>query len=583
MGKHTDIRWLQWGEEAFSKARESGKPILLDLSAVWCHWCHVMDETSYSDDEIIDLINDSFVAIRVDIDQRPDIRERYNFGGYPTTAFLDAEGGVIAGGTYIPPDQLKRTLMQVKGYYETSDGKAREGKMPPEVVVRPSKGGLSPDIMEEVLGYLLQQYDEPYGGFGGAPKFPQPETLDLALYHYKVSRNSYFLKVVEKTLGAMAEGGIYDAVEGGFFRYSVTRDWSEPHYEKMLEVNIGLLRNYLNAYALLGERRYREVAEGVLGYVENTLRDPEGGFYGSQDADEEYYRKSGKERGRVDAPYVDKTLYADLNGQAVSSYFRAAVALGENTYEKAALAALRAIEERLSTPDFNIFHYWDGEAKVDGLLSDYVHVATAYLDAYEHTGDEGHLDRCVALTHRMLANLLDDDGLLADRQEKESDIGLLKVAQKPLVDNSRAAILLVRLYELTNDVSFRDASRRILEGFTGQYERYSIFASAYAMAVVTFLKGPLRLVLVGDAGPETEDLRREVLSSFQPRRVLQFLRVGTEAFKEAKYPESPAPAVYACVGTQCSSPITGSEVMKHAEVFMTAVDGIQGSSVDDAQ
>lgn len=580
MGKHTDIRWLQWGEEAFAEARESKKPVLLDLSAVWCHWCHVMDETSYSDDEVIGLVNDNFVAIRVDIDQRPDIRERYNFGGYPTTAFLDADGGVIAGGTYIPPDQLKRTLMQVKGYYETSDGKAREGKVPPEAVVQPSEGELDPDIMEEVLGYLLQQYDELYGGFGGAPKFPQPEALDLALYYYKVSGNNYFLKVVEKTLGAMAEGGVYDTVEGGFFRYSVTRDWSEPHYEKMLEVNIGLLRNYLNAYALLGERRYREVAEGILRYVEKVLRDPKGGFYGSQDADEDYYKKSMVERGKVEAPYVDRTLYADLNGQAISSYFRAAAVLGEDEYREAALTALQALGEKLSTPEGNLYHYRDGEAVVEGLLSDYVHVARAYLDAYEHTGDEGHLEKCKVLAQRTLANLLDEDGLLMDRRGEEGDIGLLNVAQKPLVDNSHAAMLLLKLHELTDEVGFREASGGILRGFTGQYARYSIFASAYAVAVVAFLRGPLRLVLVGNAGAETEEVRRDVLASFQPRRVLQFLRIGTKALKEASYPESPAPAIYACVGTQCSNPITGSEVMKDAEAFLTAVDGGQGPSVN---
>ncbi|MFQ5552512.1 MAG: thioredoxin domain-containing protein, partial [Thermoplasmata archaeon] len=290
MGSHTDIRWEEWGEAAFKEAKAEGKPILLDLSAVWCHWCHVMDETSYADDEIIQLINDDFVPIRVDIDRRPDIRERYNFGGYPTTAFLNGEGEIISGGTYIPPDQMKRALVQIKTHFEKTGGAVdHTHRRPPEVDVEAPQGGLSEEIYEETLGHLLQQYDEMYGGFGGAPKFPQPDVLDLALYHYQASGNDYFRKLVEKSLDGMAGGGMYDSVEGGFFRYSVTRDWSEPHFEKMLDVNVGLLRNYLHAYAVLGKEAYREVAEDVLRYLEASLRDPKDGFWGSQDADEEYY------------------------------------------------------------------------------------------------------------------------------------------------------------------------------------------------------------------------------------------------------------------------------------------------------
>ncbi|MFQ6013676.1 MAG: DUF255 domain-containing protein, partial [Thermoplasmata archaeon] len=249
MGTHTDIRWEEWGEEAFQEAKEAGKPILLDLSAVWCHWCHVMDETSYSDDEIIRLINEDFVPIRVDIDRRPDIRERYNFGGYPTTAFLNAEGEIVSGGTYIPPDQMKKVLVKIKDHFERTGGQAeRVHRRAPEGDGEGLGEGLSEEIYEEILGHLLQQYDEVYGGFGGAPKFPQPDVLDLALYHYQSSGNDFFRKVVERSLDGMAGGGMYDRVEGGFFRYSVTRDWSEPHYEKMLDVNVGLLRNYLHAY-----------------------------------------------------------------------------------------------------------------------------------------------------------------------------------------------------------------------------------------------------------------------------------------------------------------------------------------------
>ncbi|MEE9236336.1 MAG: DUF255 domain-containing protein [Thermoplasmata archaeon] len=577
MGKHTDIRWREWGEEAFKEAKEAEKPVLLDLSAVWCHWCHVMDETSYSDDEVIQLINESLVPIRVDIDQRPDIRERYNFGGYPTTAFLDGDGEVITGGTYIPPDQMKRTLIQVKEYYESSGGKARRRRVLKESEVEPSRGAPKLDIMEEIVGHLLEQYDELHGGFGNAPKFPQPEGIDLVLYKYKLSGNRYFRKLVEKTLAAMAGHGMYDDVEGGFFRYSVNRDWSEPHYEKMLEVNVGLLRNYLNAFVLLKEPWYRDVALDVLRYLEGNLHNPKGGFFASQDADEEYYGMSQKGRDSVQAPYIDKTLYADLNGQAVSSYFRAGAVLGEERFLKAGLTTLALIEKRLLKEDGFLYHYRDGESGVDGLLGDYVYLSKAFLEAYEHVGEMVYLDKCKAVIDRMLTSMRDERGLLTDRQTRESDIGLLKAPQRPLVENAHAALVLLKLEELAEEQGYGDAARQILEGFSGQYSRYSIFAAPYAIAVYTYLKGPLRLVLVGrkDDG-RTRQMNADLVAAFEPRRVVQILQPGTATFQDAKYPDEPAPAVYACVGRQCSSPITDLEPMKAVEVFVGSVETQEG-------
>ncbi len=573
MGTHTDIRWQEWSEAAFQEAREAGKPVLLDLSAVWCHWCHVMDETSYSDDEIIRLINEEFVPVRVDIDRRPDIRERYNFGGYPTTAFLDADGEVIAGGTYIPPDQMRRTLGQVKGYVDQGGGAARQRKTTPESDVAPAPGDLSLDVVQDVLGHVLQQHDDLHGGFGTAPKFPQPEVLDLALDQYRGTGNKQFLRLVDKTLRGMAGGGMYDPVEGGFYRYSVTRDWSEPHYEKMLDVNAGLLRNYLNAYAVTGDGAYRQVAEGVLRYMEAALRNPEGGFYGSQDADEEYYQLAAEKREESPSPYIDETLYGDLNGQAVSSYLRAAAVLGEARYRGAAMATLQVLHDRLVAEDGRVHHYWDGEAQMDGLLGDYVYLGRALLDAYEQSQEDTHLDRSRAIVDAMLEELRDEEGILIDRRMRESDIGLLRSPQRPLIENAHAATLLLKLHELSPHEGYRDAAKAVLTGLSGQYVRYGLFAAPYAMAVRTYLRGPVRLVLVGrHDDPATAETQRRLLEPFEPRRVLQLLEPGTAAFKEAQYPEEPSPAVYACVGTQCSPPLKGTDLVAEIDAYVRTVD-----------
>ncbi|MFQ5908594.1 MAG: thioredoxin domain-containing protein [Thermoplasmata archaeon] len=574
MGSHTDIRWQEWGEGPFQEAKEAGKPILLDLSAVWCHWCHVMDETSYADDEIIRLINEDFVPIRVDIDRRPDIRERYNFGGYPTTAFLNGEGEIISGGTYIPPEQMKKVLMQIKNYFETTGGTAEHThRTTPEVRVEPPQGGLGEEIYEEVLGHLLQQYDEVYGGFGGAPKFPQPDVLDLALHHYQASGNDFFRKIVEKTLDGMAGGGMYDTVEGGFFRYSVTRDWSEPHFEKMLDVNVGLLRNYLQAFTVLGKEAYRDVAKDVLRYLEASLRDPSEGFWGSQDADEEYYDLPMEKREKLEAPYIDRTVYADLSGQAIEAYLLAGVVLEDDAYRDVALATLARLEEQMLKEDGSVSHYWDGSAHVEGMLGDYVYLARAFLSAFEHTGEERYLARSESLAQAMMAVLTDESGLLTDRRPQEGDIGLLREGQKPLMDNAHAALLLLKLQELTHNEAYGRAAAEILEGFGGQYQRYAIFASGYALAVEAYRKGVLKVDLVLEDGVDGgRGILDPLLRAFQPGWVVRPLHVGTEPFKAATYPDEPAPAIYACKGTQCSPPIISSSPVEAVQAFASDLE-----------
>jgi uncharacterized protein YyaL (SSP411 family) len=319
---------------------------------------------------------------------------------------------------------------------------------------------------------------------------------------------------------------------------------------------------------------FREVARDILRYLEASLRDPEGGFFGSQDADEEYYTMSKEERASTTPPYVDKTLYADLNSQAVSVYLQASAILREEAYREAALTALRTIEERLLRGDGTLCHFWEGEPGVDGMLSDYVHVSEAFLSAYEHTGEGRHLERARTVADRMLDIHLDDKGLLMDRRPREDDIGLLKVPQKPLVENSRAALLLLRLKEVTGMETYGDAARGIIEGFSSQYTRYSVFSSAYALAVTAHLKGILKVVLVGD--PEsgvTPLMHGNLLRAFEPRKVIQLLRPDTKEFEGAQYPEQPVPAVYACVGTQCSPPITGDDPMEQVESFVRSFDG----------
>lgn len=297
-----EIRWRAWDDDAFRAAQAEDKPILLGISAVWCHWCHVMDETSYSDDQVIQLLNDRFITIRVDNDQRPDINARYNAGGWPTTAFLTPGGEVMAAMTYVPPEQMRDVLQQVSGYYkdnkQTIDERIAQIMQSRDEAMRSASGSedaLSDQILRDVLHTCADAYDPVFGGFGNEPKFPHTDAIDLLLHAYLRDDDRDALHMARKTMDYMCRGGTYDQEWGGCYRYSTKRDWSVPHYEKMLEDNALLLRNLLKLYRITGDELHRRYIDFTIAYLDTWLSDAETGvFYGSQDADEEFYPPAGR-------------------------------------------------------------------------------------------------------------------------------------------------------------------------------------------------------------------------------------------------------------------------------------------------
>jgi uncharacterized protein YyaL (SSP411 family) len=282
-----EIGWRAWSAEAFEESRATGKPILLSISAVWCHWCHVMDETTYSNAGVIDIINREYVPVRVDNDVRPDINQRYNMGGWPTTAFLTSSGDILTGGTYLPPEQMASALTQVASYYRLHQAEIAsqvlEARRRSGAELSRAAGELDPATVDEVLEAVKRAYDPDYGGFGPAPKFPQTEALLLLLEQSALRGDAHLREMAVHTLEQMTGGGTYDHVEGGFFRYSTTQDWSVPHFEKMLEDHGGLVL----ALSLAG---MTAELDRTMAYLDRVLRDPDTGLYaGSQDADEHYY------------------------------------------------------------------------------------------------------------------------------------------------------------------------------------------------------------------------------------------------------------------------------------------------------
>jgi uncharacterized protein YyaL (SSP411 family) len=305
------IDWREWGEEAFAAARAADKPILLDIGAVWCHWCHVIDRESYENPAIADLINQFYIPVKVDRDERPDVDSRYQSaisaisgqGGWPLTAFLTPDGKPFFGGTYFPPDDamgrpgFKRILSGIAEAYKSrradvdSSAKALEEAVAKAEVFQGARGTFDIGIVDSVIESTVSMFDERNGGFGQQPKFPHASAVDLLLETYQAQRIPKLLQVAERTLEAMAKGGVYDQIAGGFHRYSVDERWCVPHFEKMSYDNSELLRNYLHGILVTRDSALRELytqtANGIVTWVNSTLSDQtNGGFYGSQDADQ---------------------------------------------------------------------------------------------------------------------------------------------------------------------------------------------------------------------------------------------------------------------------------------------------------
>ena len=304
--RHQPVQWHPWGEAAFARAQAEDKPILLDIGAVWCHWCHVMDRESYEDPEVAKLINEHFVAVKVDRDERPDVDARYQAavsaitgqGGWPLTAFLTPDGRPYFGGTYIPREDrygrpgIGRVLLAMSHVWRERREEALEtaGSVMAAIEHNESfsgRGGeLTLALVDKIAGSALASFDPRNGGFGAQPKFPHPAALDLLLEVAMNRDNEQAREAFTVTLEKMARGGVYDQLAGGFHRYSVDERWVVPHFEKMIYDNTELLRNYVHGFQSLVRQDFLETAKEMVAWLDSTMTDREGGgFYASQDAD----------------------------------------------------------------------------------------------------------------------------------------------------------------------------------------------------------------------------------------------------------------------------------------------------------
>jgi uncharacterized protein len=307
---HQPIDWHEWGDAVFTRAQAEDKPILLDIGAVWCHWCHVIDRESYENPEVANIISEHFIAVKVDRDERPDVDSRYQSaisaisgqGGWPLTGFLLPDGKPFFGGTYFPPDDqmgrpgFRRLLVAVADSFRTKRSELERAAnsisdaVAQAEVFTGARAEFDPGVVDAQIKAITQQFDIKNGGFGHAPKFPHASAIDLVLERYQQTKEKHLLAIAETTLEKMARGGVYDQLAGGFHRYSVDERWLVPHFEKMSYDNSELLKNYLHASQVSeghdGEASFSGTAQSIVLWVNSVLSDQEhGGFYASQDAD----------------------------------------------------------------------------------------------------------------------------------------------------------------------------------------------------------------------------------------------------------------------------------------------------------
>jgi uncharacterized protein YyaL (SSP411 family) len=303
---HQPIDWHEWGDAVFARAKAEDKPILLDIGAVWCHWCHVIDRESYENPDIAKIIGEHFVAVKVDRDERPDVDSRYQSaisaisgqGGWPLTGFLMPDGKPFFGGTYFPPEDqfgrpgFRRVLLAVADSYRSKRSELERAAnsisdaVAQAEVFTGARAEFDASVVDEQIRSIVQRFDIKNGGFGQAPKFPHSSAIDLVLERYQQTKEKHLLAVAETTLEKMARGGVYDQLAGGFHRYSVDERWLVPHFEKMSYDNSELLKNYLHASLVVDNWQLAQTAESTIAWVNETLSDRSaGGFYASQDAD----------------------------------------------------------------------------------------------------------------------------------------------------------------------------------------------------------------------------------------------------------------------------------------------------------
>jgi uncharacterized protein len=602
------VEWYPWGEEALARARGEDKPILLSVGYAACHWCHVMAHESFEDEETAALMNERFVNVKVDREERPDVDGIYmdavvamtGHGGWPLTVFLTPEGEPFLGGTYFPPEPrhgmpaFRQVLVAISDLYrERRDEVANRASVLLEALEQaaaaaPSSEPLTESLLFQATRRLGELADPEWGGFGGAPKFPPASAIELLLRRGET-------ELAAKTLDGMAAGGMYDLVGGGFHRYSVDERWLVPHFEKMLYDNALLVPAYLHGWLVTGNEHYREVAEQTLGYMVRELRLDEGGFASSQDADtdgvegltyswapgegapEELFEpfEDGRFvlRGALDdeartrlleirerrpQPGRDDKAIASWNGLALAALAEAGRRLDRDDLVAEARALGEFLLGPLSDDQGRLFRSRRaGRTSGVGFLDDYANVANGLYELHVATGELRWLEEARRLALLAVELFADEEhgGFFLASAEGER----LVARKKDLFDhpipsgNSMLAFVLLRLARIYGDDEMERQAVGVLRLFGASLGRAPTELAHALNALDLYLATPKEIAIVG---PPDSEVARAALESFDPNAVVAFGPAQGVPLLEGKELVDGKPAVYVCERFVCQVPVT---------------------------
>ena len=620
------VDWYPWCEEAFQKAKAEDKPVFLSIGYSTCHWCHVMAHESFEDAKTAELLNKYFVSIKVDKEERPDIDSIYmavcqaftDSGGWPTSIFMTPEQRPFYAGTYFPKTARYGSVgfqdLLAAVHERWRDDRAallRSADEVMEVLSRRDTAHAETDIglIESAVKSYKSSYDEKFGGFGQAPKFPAPHNLLFLLTYYEKSGDKDCLKMAERTLSQMYRGGLFDHIGYGFCRYSTDRYFLVPHFEKMLYDNALLILAYCKAYQITENPLYRDVAEKTASYILREMTSPEGGFYSAQDADSEgeegkYYvfepseiiRVLGKEAGEAFNRYYGITEAGNFGGKSIPNFMQndtfesafdtclpsvydyrrqrsrlnlddkiltawnslmiAAMCqlyrAGRNTeYLNAAKKAQRFIEEKLCQEDTLFVSYRAGKHSEKGFLDDYADYIFALMALYDATFDVAYLEKAQRFCRKAVADFYDREqgGFYLCGRDNESLILQPKETYDGAMPsgNSVMAYNLVRLFYLTSDEDTEKMMEQQLRFLSAAAARYPAGYAMFLIALSDFFKPPQKITAVVKNKAELEELPFTI----SPESIVSILSEPTE-----EYPlKDEKTTFYVCKNNSCMPPV----------------------------